>query len=102
MDTTIFHPWIYLLEEIQERWLTQSNLAYLLDKSLVEINNLIKGKRNVTVQRALLLEAALDIPAHIRLGLQKNYDLRVSRAEERQYDQKIKETKKRAREFALA
>lgn len=46
------------------------------------LNEIIKGKRNITAELALLLEAALGVEASFWLNLQKNYELDVARIKE--------------------
>lgn len=43
------------------------------------LNEIIKGKRGVNTEMALILEAALGIPAEMWLGLQSDYNMQVAK-----------------------
>jgi len=73
-----FHPGTYLLEELEARVITQVAFAKVIGKTAIEVNDLIKGKRNVTTQRAILISTALGTQPHVWTNLQQNYDLKVT------------------------
>ena len=78
--TDIRHPWRYLQQELLHRGRTQKDFAYLLGKKGSEVNELIKGKRNITVQRDILLSKLFDDPEKKWIHLQVEYDYQKSRS----------------------
>lgn len=72
--TEVRHPWRYLQQELLHRGRTQKDFAYLLGKKVSEVNELIKGKRNITVQWDLLLSTLFADPEKKRIHLQIDYD----------------------------
>ena len=73
---TATHPGDLLKDEIEERGLTQQQLAEKLRVSQPLLSEIINHKRRVSLEMALKLEDALGIPAEIWLNLQKRYDFR--------------------------
>lgn len=71
----VFHPWVYIKEELSSRKRTQKMFAYLLQKSENEVSELISGKRNVSPRWALLLGTAFWTSPHVWLNLQNIYDI---------------------------
>ncbi|MDR2621721.1 MAG: HigA family addiction module antidote protein [Dysgonamonadaceae bacterium] len=69
------HPGELLKEEIEYRGISQKKLAAGMGVSYVVLNDMVNCKRPVSIQYALLFEAALGIPAHILAGLQSDYDM---------------------------
>ncbi len=68
------HPGEVLREELAERGVTQTQLAKKMGISVSLLNEIVNGKRNISVEYALLLEAALGIDADFWLNLQQAYD----------------------------
>lgn len=68
------HPWLYIQQELTKRWRTQKDFANILGKKVSEVNELIKGKRNITIQRDILLAAIFDTEQKKWIGLQMEYD----------------------------
>lgn len=71
----VFHPWEYLMEELSERWITQTSFANILWKPIKTINEIINWKKSITPEISYLFESALWISALTWLWLQKKYDL---------------------------
>lgn len=69
------HPGELLRDEIEFRGISQKRLASEMGVSYVVLNDIINGKRSLSTQYALLIEAALGIPAHILVGMQSDYDM---------------------------
>lgn len=69
-----FHPGEVLREELAERGVTQTQLAKKMGVSVSLLNEIIKGKRDISAEYALLLEAALGIDADFWLNMQQAYD----------------------------
>lgn len=68
------HPWLYIQQELTKRWWTQKEFANILGKKVSEVNELIKGKRNITIQRDILLATIFDTDPKKWIGLQMEYD----------------------------
>jgi addiction module HigA family antidote len=75
------HPGQLLRDELEERKLTQAKLAEQIGVSPSLINEVIKGKRAVNTELALLLEAALGIDSHMWLNLQSDYNMQVAKSD---------------------
>jgi HTH-type transcriptional regulator/antitoxin HigA len=72
-------PGEILLEALQERAMTQSELARRTDRPLKTINEIIKGKAAITPETAIQLERALGISARVWNGLEANYREHLAR-----------------------
>ena len=68
------HPGEILGEELKERGIKQKAFAVQIGMQPTHLNELIKGKRNVTSDVALRLENALGIPYKTWMNLQNGYD----------------------------
>ena len=62
------HPGELLKEEIEYRGISQKKLAQEIGISYKVLNDILNCRRPVTTNTALLVEAALGIPAHILTG----------------------------------
>lgn len=69
------HPGKVILDELSENNLSQSDLAKQIGYKKSQLNEVIKGKRSINADLAVLLEKALGIDAEYWLEVQKNYDL---------------------------
>ena len=68
------HPWSELQVLLKEKWLTQKEFSSILWKKVSELNELLKWKRNITIQRDYLLHQALWTPIKYRILKQVDYD----------------------------
>jgi len=68
------HPGEMLADELEQRAITQKELAEQLDVSATFISELTRGKKSVSVAMALKLEQALQIDASFWLNAQRNYN----------------------------
>lgn len=75
------HPGTILADEMEANGYSQIDLAKLIDIKRSQLNEIIKGKRNINADLALLLEKALGIDADFWMEAQKNYDLDKARIE---------------------
>ena len=75
------HPGSLIRDELEERKMSQAKLAQQIGVSPSLLNEVIRGKRAVNTELALLLEAALGIAAHILLDLQADYNMQVAKSE---------------------
>lgn len=76
------HPWTELQVLIKEKWLTQKAFASILWKKISEVNELLKWKRNITIQRDYLLHQALWTPIKYWILKQIDYDYSLLNIEE--------------------
>ena len=75
MSSMLIHPGEMIKDEIMARGITQKELAQQMGVSYTVFNEILNGKRPVTTEYALLLEAALGTDANIWLGLQADYNM---------------------------
>ena len=69
-------PGEYLAEEIEAREISQKELARLMGRPANAINEIINGKKAITAETALQLEAVMpEIPARFWLNLETDYQL---------------------------
>ena len=74
-SSLLIHPGEMIKDEIIARGLTQKDLAQKMGVSYTVFNERLNGKRPVTTEYALLLEAALGTDANIWIGLQADYNM---------------------------
>ena len=69
-------PGEYLAEEIEARGMSQTALARRMGRPLNAVNEIINGKKAITAETALQLEAVMpEIPARFWLNLETDYQL---------------------------
>lgn len=68
------HPGEILREEIECRGITQTKLADEIGVRVSLLNELINGKRDFTIEYAMMIEAALGIDADFWINLQISYN----------------------------
>ncbi|MBE3126361.1 MAG: HigA family addiction module antidote protein [Acidobacteria bacterium] len=81
-------PGEYLAEVLATKGMAQAELARRIGRPTQAVNEIIKGEKAITPATALQLEKALDVPAHIWVGLESRYQLIKARREERKQLQK--------------
>ncbi len=69
------HPGEMIRDELKERGMTQKQLAIVTGIKPSVISDTINGKRSVSLNVAIALEKAFEIPAHIWMNLQTQYDI---------------------------
>lgn len=69
------HPGEMILDEIIANGFSQSSFAKHIGMEKSQLNEIIKGKRDVNTEFALILEAALGLEAIYWLNLQSQYDI---------------------------
>ena len=79
MADTAFHPGEYIQEEIDERGMSQRELARQLGRPYQSVNQILKGKKAVTADTAIDLERVFGGNAETWLNLQLAYDLTLAR-----------------------
>lgn len=73
-DKLLIHPGETISDLLEERKMTQNDLAFLTNVSQSYTNNVFVGKERISEQFAIMLEQVFDIPKSFWLNLQKNYD----------------------------
>ena len=81
MSSLLIHPGEMIKDEIIARGITQKELAQRMGVSYTVFNEILNGKRPVTTEYALLLEAALGTDANIWIGLQADYNMQKMKNE---------------------
>lgn len=72
------HPGELLKDELKYRHISQKVFAEQLGLPYTAFNEILNGKRPVTTDFALFMEAALGVPAYILVGMQTDYNLQVA------------------------
>ena len=75
------HPGELIKDELEANSITQAKLAESIGVKPSLLNEIIKGKRGVNTEIALLIEAALNIPADLLLNLQSDYNMQMAKAD---------------------
>lgn len=91
------HPGAIIKEELAAREISQKQLAEKMEISPSLLNEVLNGKRALNTELALLIEAALDIPAEPLLAMQTEYNMLTAKR-----DHKFMEKLKGIRKFAAA
>lgn len=73
------HPGELLKEEIECRGISQKELSRQTDIPYTALNEVLNGKRAITTEYALLIEAALGIELGFWLKMQMNYDIQTTK-----------------------
>jgi HTH-type transcriptional regulator / antitoxin HigA len=71
------HPGEMIIDELEARSIKQQEFALQIGMQKSQLNEIIKGKRSINAEFALLVEAALGISAEFWLKAQMNYELDV-------------------------
>lgn len=77
------HPGEMIKDELKERKMTQKQLAAETGIKASVLSETINGKRSVSLNVAIALERALNIPADLWMNLQTQYDLDSAHIEKR-------------------
>ena len=73
-----YHPGELLKEELECRHISQKSLAKQLGVPYTAFNEVLNGKRPVSSDLALLLEALLGVSASLLVRMQTDYNLQVA------------------------
>jgi addiction module HigA family antidote len=71
-----------LLETIEYKGISQTDLAKRMGRPIKTINEIIQGKAAITPETAIQLERALDIPAEFWMERERNYRLELAEIED--------------------
>lgn len=69
------HPGELIKDELQARKMTQKQLAQLAGIAESVLSEIVNGKRSISINTAIALEKAFEIPADYWVNLQSQYDL---------------------------
>lgn len=75
------HPGELLKDELEYRGLSQRSVANKLGLPYTAFNEVLNGKRPVTTDFAMVMEAALGIPAYMLINMQTDYNLQVAQSD---------------------
>lgn len=89
------HPGEVLKDEIEYRKISQRKLAEQMGISYKALNDLLNGRRTLTISTAMMFEAALDIPADSLMRLQLKYNMQQASS-----DQTLLERLNKIRKYA--
>lgn len=73
------HPGEVLKDEIEERGISQRQLAERVGLTYSVVNEILNAHRPLTAKTALMFEAALDVPADSLMYLQTKYNMQTAR-----------------------
>lgn len=83
MPSEPIHPGEMLKDELEARGMSQKKFAAIIGMPYTAFNEIINGKRSITTDTALKIEAATGIGANIWRGLQADYDMQTARRDSR-------------------
>ena len=69
------HPGEVLKDELEYRGISQRGLAKEIGISYSAFNGMLNGKRSLSPELAMMMEAALGVDAAPLLGMQNEYDM---------------------------
>lgn len=78
----IIHPGETIADVLEERGITQAELATQTGVSRAYVSNVISGKKPISGKFAMALEYVLGVPKSFWLNLQANYDAELLEANE--------------------
>ena len=73
----LIHPGEIISDILEERNLTQKELAQRAGVSETFLSEVIHGKKDISKELAISLECALEVPHSFWLNLQANYDAKM-------------------------
>lgn len=68
-----------LVDLLEEKGMTQAELAERMGRPLKTINEIIKGKTSITPETAIQLEGVFSVPASFWMNLENNYQISLAR-----------------------
>lgn len=81
-SATPVHPGEILKEELQARSISQKHIAKVTGISYTMFNDILNGKRPVSADFALTMEAAMGVSAELLVNMQSRYNLQIARKDE--------------------
>ncbi|HBG42628.1 MAG TPA: addiction module antidote protein, HigA family [Porphyromonadaceae bacterium] len=75
------HPGEVLKDEIKYRGISQTALAKRMGMSYKVLNDILNERRPLTIQTAMMFEAALDVPAYSLINIQTEYNMQMAQSD---------------------
>jgi addiction module antidote protein, HigA family len=82
-----YHPGELLKEELESRHIKQKEFAHKFGISYTALNEVLNGKRPVSTDFALLMEAALGVSADLLVRMQTSYNMQIARNDKKLTEQ---------------
>lgn len=79
MNRITTHPGNVLKEELESRNISQKKFSEVLGVPYTQLNEILNGKRSVTTDFALMVEAALGINPELLVNMQTRYNMSLSK-----------------------
>jgi len=92
------HPGSLLKDELECRNISQTQFSKKLGLPNSALNEILNGKRPITTDFALIMEAALNIPAYLLIGMQTDFNLQTAKNDKKLIE-RIAEVRKLASLF---
>ena len=78
MNRITTHPGLVLKEELEARGISQKKFSEVLSVPYTQLNEILNGKRPVTTDFALMMEAALGVNPELLINMQVRYNMSVA------------------------
>ena len=79
MNRITTHPGVILKEELEERGISQKRYSEILNVPYTQLNEILNGKRPVSTDFALMVEASLGINPELLINMQTRYNMSAAR-----------------------
>lgn len=73
------HPGEIIKDELQSRGISQKRFAEVIEVSYTTLNDILNGRRSISADLALLVEAATGINADMLVNMQTRYNMQIAR-----------------------
>jgi HTH-type transcriptional regulator / antitoxin HigA len=80
LPAEVFQPGEYLRDELQARGWTQGNFARIIGRPVQVVNEIVNGKKRITVETAKAIGLALGTGPELWLNLENTYRLHTTPA----------------------
>ena len=80
------NPGEIVKEELEYRGISQKSFAKVVGVSYTMLNDILNGKRPMSTEFALLMEAAIGISADLLVNMQTRYNLQMARKDQKNID----------------
>lgn len=80
------HPGEIVKEELECRGISQKHFAKIAGVSYTMLNDILNGKRPMSTDFALLIEATIGISADLLVNIQTRYNLQIARKDQKNID----------------
>lgn len=84
IPNTVFYPGLTLAEKLEEMGMSQKVLALRMGRPEKTISEIIKGKTSITPETASQLETVLQIPSHLWLQMETDYQEYLQKEKEKE------------------